>query len=318
MLINAIKKSQDFVSLKEEVEKGKLGKTLLFISKDSLYAEEFCKQVASLIFDGQDLEASENSMKVNANAHPDLKIFPTKERLLVPDSEEIVSECFVKPIFANKKVFIIRNIDEAMEVAQNKLLKVLEEPPANVYFLLTCSSVDKVLPTIRSRCVKTSLKKLDDNVILKLIESKTENSELVLAVCEGQIGKANKLSSKKDFAEICKASVEILTKLSSSKEVLAFSKKLQEFKDDFILIFDIISVALGDLLKIKAGRGNLIKLKPYEDDLNKASSGYTIRAICEISQLIDQVVKEKFYNVNTQLAIENFLLNVLEVKYLCK
>ena len=80
MLINAIKKSQDFVSLKEEVEKGKLGKTLLFISKDSLYAEEFCKQVASLIFDGQDLEASENSMKVNANAHP-VCLFLTVKRL---------------------------------------------------------------------------------------------------------------------------------------------------------------------------------------------------------------------------------------------
>lgn len=318
MLINAIKNSQDFLSLKEEVVKQKLGKTLLFISKDSLYAEEFCKQIASVIFDGADLPESKNAMKVNANAHPDLKVFPTKEKLLVPDSEDIVAECFIKPIFANKKVFVIRNIDEAMEIAQNKLLKVLEEPPANVYFLLTCASLDKVLPTIRSRCVKVNLKKLEDELILKLIENKANNSQLVLAICEGQIGKANKLAIKKDFEDICKASVEVLTKLSSSKDVLAYSKRLQEFKEDFVLIFDILSVALGDLLKIKAGKSNLIKLKTFEDDLIKASNGYTIRAICEIALLIDQVVKEKFYNVNSQLAIENFLLNVLEVKYLCK
>ncbi len=317
MLRDAIAKTSDFEALKREQENNKLAKSILFISKDSLFSFEFCKQTACLIFDGKACGECENCQKVDLNAHPDLKTYPQKEKLLVADSEEIVMESFVKPVFANKKVFIIRNIDEAMEVAQNKLLKILEEPPTNVYFLLTCASLDKVLPTIRSRCNKIELKKLDDQVISELM-NKVDNLDLVLAVSGGQIGKAEELAKKRNFSELCKDCLSVLTKMNSSKQVLTYSKKLQSYKDDYLLIFDILSVLLGDMLKIKAGKRELVKFKSYENELANVASDYTIRAICEIVNLLDQVIKEKTYNVNQTLSLENFLLNILEVKYLCK
>lgn len=314
MLKDEIIKTSDFLALRKECESDKLSKSMLFISKDNLYSFEFCKAVACLIFDGKFDGTTENNQKVYADAHPDLKIFPLKDKIIVADAQEIVSESFIKPIFAEKKIFIIKNIDEAMEVAQNKLLKILEEPPHNVYFLLTCSNIDKVLPTIRSRCIKTELKRLDDDTIKKLIHG-FGDEELAISVCDGMIGKALDLCKRKDFTSLCKDAVSVLTKMKSSKEVLVYSKKLQAYKDD--LIFEILSVAISDLLKIKAGKKD-IRLSSFEYELEFVASEYTVRALCEIAFLIDGVVKEKFYNVNATLTLENFLLNILEVKYLCK
>ena len=317
MLKDVIRKTSDFEALIREENNGKTAKSILFISKDGLYTYEFCKQVACLIFDGKIDEQSNNNQKVNLNAHPDLKTYPQKEKLLVADSEDIVMESFIKPIFANKKIFIIKNIDEAMEVAQNKLLKILEEPPHNVYFLLTCSSVDKVLPTIRSRCNKIELKKIDDEIISQIM-NKCDNLDSVIAVSDGQLGKAEMLAKKQNFSDLCRDCIAVLTKMNSSKQVLSYSKKLQSYKDDYLLIFEILSIALGDMLKIKANKRELVKFKSYENEFVSVCGEYTIRAICEICSLIDNVVKEKIYNVNTTLTLENFLLNILEVKYLCK
>ncbi len=318
MLKDEIIKTWDFLALVKECESDKLSKSLLFISKDNLYSFEFCKAIACLIFDGEFDEKSENNLKVYANSHPDLKVFPLKDKLVVADAQEIVAESFIKPIFAEKKVFIIKNIDEAMEVAQNKLLKILEEPPKNVYFLLTCNNLNKVLPTIRSRCNKTELKRLDDEIIKKLIHGAGEEEEnLAVAVGDGQIGKALDLCKKKDFVSLCKDAASVLTKMKTSKEVLIFSKKLQNYKDEYLLILEIISIAISDLLKIKAGKNDL-RLTGFEHEFEPVASEYTVRALCEISFLIDNVVKEKFYNVNSTLSLENFLLNILEVKYLCK
>lgn len=47
---------------------------------------------------------------------------------------------------------ICKDIEEATEEALNALLKNLEEPQENIYFILTATSIKKVLPTIISRC----------------------------------------------------------------------------------------------------------------------------------------------------------------------
>lgn len=53
-----------------------------------------------------------------------------------------------------RRVVIIDPADTMNPAAANALLKVLEEPPANVYFLLVSSNSSRLLPTLRSRCRK--------------------------------------------------------------------------------------------------------------------------------------------------------------------
>lgn len=317
MLENIVKASENFKELAKEYSNNKLSSSILLISKDTFFAQQFARVLSMLVFDGKACLDCENCKKVMADAHPDLKIYPSKDKLVVAESEEIVMESFIKPIFASKKVFIIRSIDEALDSAQNKLLKVLEEPQKNVQFILTCSNQEKVLPTIRSRCTKIDLKKLDDQTILSVL-SGGEQARLALELADGQIGRAITLEKKKNLKSLADDSVAIITKMKNSKQVLSFSKKLQDYKEDFNLILEIIAFCISDMLKIKAGQADKVKLKSYCKDLQSVKDEYTIRALCEIASLLDSAIKEKTYNVNLALALENFLLNILEVKYLCK
>lgn len=311
-----ISSSNDFAKFEEKAQRGNLAKTIMLISKDSDYSFEFAKLLSCLIFDGVKKE-SENYLKVVADSHPDLKIYPSKDKLLVADSEDIVFESSVKPIFANKKVFIIRDIDKGMESAQNKLLKTLEEPENNVYFILTTTNVNLVLPTIRSRCVKTELAKLDEKEIKSFLGN-CENSDLAIALSEGLIGRADKLANKKELFPLFESVMAVVTRLKSSKDMLAYSKTIAQFGSEHQLIFHAFSIIMEDLLYIKSGNISAVRLKKYCDKLESVQNEYTIKAIVEIRALIDKAVKEMMFNCNFVVVLENFILNILEVKFLCK
>ena len=135
ILHDIVLSSNEFKMLENELKDGKMAKSILLISKDEKYSFYFAKLLSCLLFDRDIKDESENYIKVFSNSHPDLKIYPSKGKLLVQDSEDIVFESAVKPIFADKKIFIINKIEESMEAAQNKLLKTLEEPlPSLLYF----------------------------------------------------------------------------------------------------------------------------------------------------------------------------------------
>ena len=316
MLIDSIVGSESFNILKKENEKGSFPKALLLKGKDKLFLREFAKAVAILILDGSVDLTTENAQKVLAGAHPDVKSYPLKDKLLVSDSEEIVDESFVKPIFADKKVFLIHDIDNSMDSAQNKLLKVVEEPSKNVYMILTCTSPDMVLPTIRSRCNKLEVGRLTDEEVQKLLPRlDDETLSLVLAVAEGQVGKAESYAKMRNFVALCNDCLNVFTKMKSSKDVLAHAKKLLSYKEQTMLVMQVCALIVEDLIKIKSHTKPKL---PFKEELVSVSGDYTIRALCEIATLLDKVAKEKQYNVNMTLAVENLLLNILEVKYLCK
>ncbi len=59
---------------------------------------------------------------------------------------------FIRLSLNEKTIIYIENIEEATHESLNSFLKTLEEPQENLYFVLTASSLQKVLPTISSRC----------------------------------------------------------------------------------------------------------------------------------------------------------------------
>ena len=66
-------------------------------------------------------------------------------------------DAWVKPNEAPRKVYILCEAQYMTSWAQKALLKLLEEPPAGVLFLLTCDNRSKLLETVQSRVVALSL-----------------------------------------------------------------------------------------------------------------------------------------------------------------
>lgn len=93
-------------------------------------------------------------VKAQAGTHPDVYTAQgAGKTLAIPIDEirKISADAYIIPNEAGTKVYLLPDADKMLVPAQNAFLKVLEEPPQNILFLLTCENAQNLLQTIRSR-----------------------------------------------------------------------------------------------------------------------------------------------------------------------
>lgn len=98
--------------------------------------------------------------KTFAGIHPDIiTVSPgldsqgrKRREMLVDTVRSIAAGAVVVPNEGRRKVYIIEDADTMNIQAQNALLKLLEEPPESVAFILCAANPALLLPTVRSRC----------------------------------------------------------------------------------------------------------------------------------------------------------------------
>jgi len=101
--------------------------------------------------------------------HPDLAVvIPDGNQIKIDQIRDIQEFVALKPI-GNYKVVIIDDAGKMNLQAQNALLKILEEPPKGVVFILIASSKGELLPTILSRCQLLEFKPLRGGDIEKIV-----------------------------------------------------------------------------------------------------------------------------------------------------
>lgn len=91
--------------------------------------------------------------KILEDKHPDVEWYGGQgsRSFHIDTIRAIKASAYVAPNEAAGRVMILTDVQNMTVQAQNALLKVFEEPPENVTFLLTCDNVGKLLPTIASR-----------------------------------------------------------------------------------------------------------------------------------------------------------------------
>ncbi len=80
----------------------------------------------------------------------------------IDDVRQIISMAQSYSLLGNNKVFILDEVHHTTVSFQNAILKVLEEPPIDTYFILCTTNPEKLLNTIRRRCASIQLKPLTD------------------------------------------------------------------------------------------------------------------------------------------------------------
>lgn len=101
-----------------------------------------------------------NCRKAAGKIHPDIirvSLLEDKREIVVGQVRQLRSEAYIRPNEADRKVFIIDDAQTMNENAQNALLKVLEDGPQYLSFLLLTENAQQLLSTIRSRCETLSL-----------------------------------------------------------------------------------------------------------------------------------------------------------------
>ena len=78
------------------------------------------------------------------------------------------------PAQGSRKVYIIDEAHMLTDAASNAFLKTLEEPPAHVIFVLCTTEVQKILPTIVSRCQRFDFRRIPSELIYNRLAGITE------------------------------------------------------------------------------------------------------------------------------------------------
>ena len=140
--------------------------------------------------------------KVLSDNHPDYITIddPTKKTVPVDLIREARADIFVQPNEGDRKIYLFPRAQDMGIPGQNALLKVLEEPPSYGVFLLLTDNPEKLLPTVRSRCVELKLRALPEkllrsNLSAEFPEADPRQIDAVILRSGGYLGQARELLS---------------------------------------------------------------------------------------------------------------------------
>jgi DNA polymerase-3 subunit delta' len=116
---------------------------------------------------------------MDSQSHPDFHwVKPEKEgkAITVDQVRQINQLAYESSQFSGYRVIAIQPADSMNESAANALLKTLEEPPGQCCFILVTNCVDRVLPTILSRCRQLHVPEPDHDIVTAWLMRETSQS----------------------------------------------------------------------------------------------------------------------------------------------
>ncbi len=296
--------------LNNDLTANMLNHSYLLISNDKFKINEFCKYIACTILAGEYFDGIVATKIFHGN-HADVKEYPTGSKgIVTEDISRIVNDSYVLPMEGDKKVYILKNFEQATVQAQNKLLKTLEEPSKSVVFIITTSNESGVLPTIRSRCKKVAEGKLNQEDVLGYITSHSkltaEDAQKLAQLSEGNLTLVDSYINDKKYLEMVSLSEEIFNNLSSSAGVLNYSSKMLKYKANLEDFLNIMMLTLRNVFVNKVTKQTPTNIV------------YSNKALANIVWVINEGIEKVKSNCNPNSVCDGVLMGILEVRYKCQ
>jgi DNA polymerase-3 subunit delta' len=179
-----------------------------------------------------------------------------------------------------RKVIIIAEAEKMHNSSANSLLKTLEEPPADAILILTTNDLNKLLPTIVSRCQQIRFGKIPMGLIKeRLVEDygvDEKKASYLANLANGSYGRAldllegEKESLRKDAIQLIAVALEG----KMAQIVQAVSGLLEKWDRNSVMdMFEFLASAFRDMYIQREGRGRLIN-SDLAGDLLKLSERF--------------------------------------------
>lgn len=183
--------------------------------------------------------------KVRSGIHPDLSYVERdkdengnfKREFSVKKMRWMLSDAWVRPNEAERKVYILRDAQTLNQSAQNAILKLLEEPPGRACFILCTDNAHALLETVRSRCTEWRV----------AAEAEQQFEEMTRASAEEYLA----LAAKADLPELIKL-LSGWEKLSTADFRELIACLAQRVSDAACLRGEIPGIERGQLLALVA------------------------------------------------------------------
>ncbi len=307
-----LKNTNAYKIFQKEIKGGTLSHAYLLVCDDESMLKDYLSVFASMLMCKEEDPCGKcrNCKLILSSLHTDVTFYPKGKKIVVSDVDDLVEKSFFKPLESDKKIFVLNGVCSMTVQAQNKLLKTLEEPPANTYILMGATSVYPLLPTVLSRSKRLDIPPFSNENLLSFLESQGYNYQKlnsVLKVSSGRLGEVLKRYDE-DSAELeMNLAKSVLLDLKTSKQVAEFSSKIDKLNlNDFI---SCLSEFTRECIAMGVGGKNA------GETAKKVLDATSVGALIYISDKIRDVEKKLYFNGNKTAVIDGLLFSVLEGKF---
>jgi len=275
---------------------------------------------------------------VKVGKHPDFIEIDAASHTGVDNVRQIIEASSLLPVMGKKRIYLIDEAHMLSKAAFNAFLKVLEEPPSSVLFILATTDPNKIIDTVRSRCFQLFFNAIDSNHLethlkkiceVENIKYDLEALRLIINESEGCARDAINMLERVRFAgnEISKELVfeslgypdiddlinlfEILLIKKDSKELLELLDKINLEKHAPDFIWKKLLSLVRDTWRLKLGVGIINSYSSLEKLTVIAKN-------CELDNLIDLLnsfcIQEQIFvrSAYPHLFLELFFISIVK------
>ena len=235
------------------------------------------------------------------------------------ECNEIIHKLSLKSFESAYKVLVLW-MPEYLRKEGNKLLKLIEEPPANTLFILVAESEEQILPTILSRCQLVKIPSLSDKEVAQALveraKTSIDTSTQIAGICSGNYREALQLlqNADEDWQGLLREWLNATLKggpVAQVKFVEEVAKLGREKQKQFLRYFNHL---LGQSIRIKILGVDFAQLPEKENDfavrLNKIAS------VSQQQALIEELDRASYYverNANAKILFQALTIKLYHI-----
>lgn len=300
----------------DEIQQISTTGTYIFSNSDSEYLKEFIKCVAIAFYcldkKQKPCFKCSNCIKSLSGGNLDLVEYNEPE-IKVEIIEDIIDKASLFSRGKLRRTFLIPDAKNINIVAQNKLLKTLEEQETDAIFLMGCTNLNAVLDTIKSRCKIITLPPCTKDEIKQILKIEDNNPEGNFAIdfANGSPTLALQMCEDEKYFRIYQNIIKILKEMKKSSDVLTYINYIKDDTKEIEIFFFLFEKILHNILHAELGKNE-------NKEFKEIAKEYNHDVISNIQNLIIKSHGQIACNMKRETVLETFFYSMLEVKAQCQ
>ncbi len=266
--------------------------------------------------------------RIGEGKYPDVSVIgipqgsegKSKTEIGIDQIKQIQGSAALPPYEGRHKVFIIDGAEHLSSEASNRLLKILEEPPPHVVFLLLTPNQRLLLPTIVSRCHMLELLPMpvseEAEALVQRWGVETQRAGLLSHVSRGCLGWALTASQRDELMQQRQERIDTVQAVHHGSIEDAFSvagRMANRFGQNRQDTFEMIAWWQDwwrDVILVKTGNNSAITNVDQEASLAEQARQFTVGEVAGAIRALGDARANLEQNANARLALEVLFLSL--------